>query len=120
MAAGHMTKAATRAPRRALPRRRALCTNSKKPRYSGSFSCEMPRSGRSQERSKDHVPSIVLTWSRRSRRHPRRAHAFYTATAADRLLPIAPGRQAGVDVAMVGVDTGALGHGGLGNWSHNP
>src|SRR3954453_7085000 len=62
MAAGHMTKAATRAPRRALPRRRALCTNSKKPRYSGSFSCEMPRCGRSQERSKDHVPSIVLTW----------------------------------------------------------
>src|SRR4051812_23377117 len=40
----------------------ALCTNSKKPRYSGSFSCEMPRCGRSQERSKDHVPSIVLTW----------------------------------------------------------
>src|SRR4051794_21846662 len=32
MAARHMTKAATRAPRRALPRRRALCTNSKKPR----------------------------------------------------------------------------------------
>ena len=30
MAARHMTKAATRAPRRALPRRRALCTNSKK------------------------------------------------------------------------------------------
>src|SRR3954471_18224681 len=62
MAARHMTRAATRAPRRALPRRRALCTNSKKPRYSGSFSCEMPRCGRSQERSKDHVPSIVLTW----------------------------------------------------------
>ena len=62
MAARHMTRAATRAPRRALPRRRALCTNSKKPRYSGSFSCEIPRCGRSQERSKDHVPSIVLTW----------------------------------------------------------
>ena len=62
MGARHMTRAATRAPRRALPRRRALCTNSKKPRYSGSFSCEMPRCGRSQERSKDHVPSIVLTW----------------------------------------------------------
>src|SRR4051794_33385397 len=62
MAARHMTRAATRAPRRALPQRRALCTNSKKPRYSGSFSCEMPRCGRSQERSKDHVPSIVLTW----------------------------------------------------------
>src|SRR3954454_1055770 len=57
----HTTRAATRAPRRALPRRRALCTNSKKPRYSGSFSCEIPRCGRSQERSRDHVPSIVLT-----------------------------------------------------------
>src|SRR4051812_2505901 len=62
IAARHMTRAATRALRRALPRRRALCTNSKKPRYSGSFSCEMPRCGRSQERSNDHVPSIVLTW----------------------------------------------------------
>jgi hypothetical protein len=30
--AHHTTRAATRAPRRALPRRRALCTNSKKPR----------------------------------------------------------------------------------------
>src|SRR4051794_33913223 len=28
----YLTRAATRAPRRALPRRRALCTNSKKPR----------------------------------------------------------------------------------------
>jgi len=30
--AHHTTKAATRAPSRALPRRRALCTNSKKAR----------------------------------------------------------------------------------------
>jgi predicted tellurium resistance membrane protein TerC len=30
--AGHVTRAATRAPSRALPRRRALCTNWKKPR----------------------------------------------------------------------------------------
>jgi hypothetical protein len=29
---GHTTKAATSAPSRALPRRRALCTNWKKPR----------------------------------------------------------------------------------------
>jgi hypothetical protein len=29
---GHATKAAIRAPSRALPRRRALCTNWKKPR----------------------------------------------------------------------------------------
>ena len=39
----HVTRAATSSPRRALPRRRALCTNWKKHRYSGSFSCEMPR-----------------------------------------------------------------------------
>ena len=32
MAARHATRAAMRAPRRALPRRRALCTNAKKPR----------------------------------------------------------------------------------------
>src|SRR4051812_2816094 len=35
------------------------------------------------------------------------------ATVADRLVLIAPGRQTGVDVVLVGVDTGALGHGGL-------
>src|SRR3954451_9592186 len=56
MAARHMTRAATRAPRRALPRRRALCTNSKKPRYSGSFSCEMPRCGRSRSVAKTTSP----------------------------------------------------------------
>src|SRR3954466_5577198 len=35
------------------------------------------------------------------------------ASVADRLVPIAPGRQTGVDVVLVGVDTGTLGHGGL-------
>src|SRR3954465_12750670 len=30
---------------------------------SGSFSCEMPRCGRSQERNKDQRPSAVLTWT---------------------------------------------------------
>ncbi len=35
------------------------------------------------------------------------------APVADRLVPIAPGRQAGVDVVLVGVDAGALGDGGL-------
>src|SRR4051812_27707190 len=35
------------------------------------------------------------------------------ATVADRLVLIAPGRQTGVDVVLVGMDTGALGHGGL-------
>src|SRR6476619_5821140 len=55
-------RATTRAPRRALPRRRAVRTNSMRSRYSGSFSCEIPRCGQSQERSRDHVPSMVLTW----------------------------------------------------------
>ena len=35
------------------------------------------------------------------------------ASVADRLVLIAPGRQAGVDVVLVGVDEGALGDGGL-------
>src|SRR3954471_1255918 len=35
------------------------------------------------------------------------------ATVADRLVPIAPGRQTGIDVVLVGVDAGALGHDGL-------
>src|SRR3954454_14468134 len=57
----HPTKPPTRALSRALPRWRALCTNWKKPRYSGSLSCEIPRCGRSQERSSDQKPSMVLT-----------------------------------------------------------
>src|SRR3954465_4215348 len=32
---------------------------------------------------------------------------------ADGLVPIAPGRQAGIDVVLVGVDAGTLGDGGL-------
>jgi len=42
-----------------LPRFLALWTNSKKPRYKGKCSWEIPRCGRSQERSKDQNPSIV-------------------------------------------------------------
>src|SRR3954462_2509508 len=34
-------------------------------------------------------------------------------SVADRLVLIAPGRQTGVDVVLIGVDTGTLGHGGL-------
>src|SRR5215212_12199893 len=37
------------------------------------------------------------------------------AAVADRLVPVAPGRQTCVDVVLIGVDTGALGHGGLDN-----
>src|SRR4051794_41905892 len=35
------------------------------------------------------------------------------AAVADRLVLIAPGRQTCVDVVLIGVDTGTLGHGGL-------
>ena len=51
------------APSNALPRLRTLCTNSKKPKYSGSCSCEIPRCGRSQLRKSDQKPAIVFTWT---------------------------------------------------------
>jgi hypothetical protein len=35
------------------------------------------------------------------------------ATVADGLVPAAPGRQAGMDAVLVGVDEGAFGDGGL-------
>ncbi len=35
------------------------------------------------------------------------------ATVADGLVPVAPGRQAGIDAVLVGVDEGAFGDGGL-------
>src|SRR5215813_10637377 len=44
------------APSNALSRLRTLCTNSKNPRYSGSFSWDMPRCGRSQLRNSDQKP----------------------------------------------------------------
>src|SRR3954453_3425417 len=100
-----------RAPRRALPRRRALCTNSKTPRYSGSFSCEMPRCGRSQERSRDHVPSMVLTWI--SQKPSPSSSRVLATPMTDGLVLIAPGWQAGVDLVFVGVDAGALGNDSL-------
>src|SRR3954464_12323476 len=57
----YATKPAIRVPSSAFPRHLALCTSWKKPRYAGSFSCETPRCGRSQERSSDQKPSAVLT-----------------------------------------------------------
>src|SRR3712207_2931707 len=96
MTPDHVTRAPTRLPRRALPRRRALCTNSKKPRWSGSFSCEMPRCGRSQERSKDQVPSMVLTYVDPAEAVVVLVARILPARMADRLVPVPPGRQAGV------------------------
>src|SRR5262249_23157729 len=58
-----LTSSSTSDPSNSLPRSRTLCANSKKPRYSGNFSCESPRCGRSQLRSSDQNPSIVLTWT---------------------------------------------------------
>src|SRR5499427_6696771 len=55
----------------ALPRWRTLGTNSKQPKYSGSFSCAMPRWGRSQLRKSDQHPALVGTWT---------AHQPLTAT----------------------------------------
>src|SRR5215211_3809781 len=110
MAACHMTRAATRAPRRALPRRRALCTTWKKPRESGSLSCEMPRCGRSQERSSDQNPSMVLTCTSQ-KPSPSSSRGILTPGMADRLVLIAPGGQASVDAILVGVDEGALSNG---------
>ena len=46
------------APSNALPRLRTLCTNSKKPKYSESFSWEIPRCGRSQLRKSDQLQSM--------------------------------------------------------------
>src|SRR4051812_13085838 len=51
------SRAARRAPSRALPRHLALWTNADRARQQGNFSCEMPRCGRSQERSNDQTPS---------------------------------------------------------------
>ena len=59
----YVRRSSKRGLSRLLPRIRVLCTNSKKPRYKGSFSWEIPRWGRSQERSRDQNPSMVLTWT---------------------------------------------------------
>src|SRR5713101_4843744 len=59
----YVTSNSMSAPSNALPRFLTLCTNSKKPRYRGSFSCEMPRCGRSQLRKRDQNPSMVFTWT---------------------------------------------------------
>jgi hypothetical protein len=55
------TRSSTNDASNALPRFLTLCTNSKNPRYNGSLSCEIPRWGRSHDRSSDQNPSTVLT-----------------------------------------------------------
>lgn len=57
----YVTRSSMSAPSNALLRLRTLCTNSKNPKYSGSFSWEIPRCGRSQLRKSDQKPSMVLT-----------------------------------------------------------
>ena len=57
----YVSKSSSRAPNNAFPRRLTLCTNSKKPKYNGKWSCEMPRCGRSHDLSSDQKPSMVLT-----------------------------------------------------------
>jgi hypothetical protein len=57
----YVSKSSSRAPNNAFPRRLTLCTHSKKPKYSGKLSCEIPRCGRSHDLRSDQKPSMVLT-----------------------------------------------------------
>ncbi len=56
----YVRRSSKRGLSRLLPQIRVLCTNSKKPRYKGSFSWEIPRWGHSQERNSDQNPSMVF------------------------------------------------------------
>ena len=68
---GGVTRRPINAPNTLLPRARTLWRNSKKPRYTGSFSCEIPRCGRSQLRNSDQNPSVsVHVWPPRSTSSP--------------------------------------------------
>src|SRR4051794_30996335 len=91
-------------PRRALPRTRTLCTNSKNPRYSGNFSCEIPRCGRSQLRSNDQNPSSVLTCTSQNP-SPSSSRANSPAgRMADRLVMVTQLIQATVNGVLVCVN----------------
>src|SRR4051794_39675940 len=72
----------------------------------------MPRCGRSQERSKDQNPSMVLT-VHLAKAIPVLVAGVFAAPVADRFVLIAPGGQAGVDTVLVGMDERALGNCGL-------
>src|SRR3954468_4725989 len=104
-----------KAPRRALPRRRALCTNWKKPRWSGSFSCEMPRCGRSQEptRAQQCPEPLDGVDVHLAKAIPVLVAGVLAAPVTNRFVPVAPGGQAGVDAILVGMDESALRNRGL-------
>src|SRR5215212_10103559 len=72
----------------------------------------MPRCGRSQERSNDQKPSMVLTWTSQ-KPSPSSSAGVLAPPVADGLVSVAPGRQATVDAILVGVDERSLGDGGL-------
>src|SRR4051794_38169238 len=70
----------------------------------------MPRCGRSQKRSSDQKPSIVLTCT--SQKPSPSSSGVFAAPVADRFVLIPPGRQAGVDAILVGMDERAFGNRG--------
>src|SRR3982751_1583915 len=70
----------------------------------------MPRCGRSQERSRDQKPSMVLTCTSQ-KPSPSSSRAYSPRAWQTRLVLIAPVLQAGVDRILVGVDEGALSDG---------
>src|SRR5215210_4459483 len=72
----------------------------------------MPRCGRSQERSKDQNPSMVLTCTSQ-KPSPVLVAGVFAAPVADCLVLIAPALQTGVDTVLVGVDEGTLRNRGL-------
>src|SRR3954465_11542552 len=72
----------------------------------------MPRCGRSQERSRDQKPSMVLTCTSQ-KPSPSSSRAYSPLSVADALVLVAPGWQAGVDAILVGMDERALGYRGL-------
>ena len=55
-----LTKTASNEDSKLFPRFLTLWTNSKKLRYSGNLACDMPRCGRSQERSSDQSQLLEL------------------------------------------------------------
>ena len=105
---GGLTSNLIKAPSNALPRRRTLWTNSKKPRYSGNFSCEIPRCGRNHDLSSDQKPSIVLRWTSQNP-SPSLIPGELSGRMADAVMLVAPLLQSVVDVVLVGVDHAARG-----------
>ncbi len=99
-----------RAPSRALPRRRASCTNWKKPskieRQLVLRDAAVRAQPGAQQRPKSfHGVDVDLA-------EPVLVLGVFAAGMADRFMPVAPGGQAGVDAILVRVDESTRGDGG--------